>query len=315
MTLEVIEVNGLASIQDSGRTGSKRFGVPSSGPMDRFAFCAANALAGNDRDDAVIEVGLGEIAFRARRDCVIAGAGYALSVYIWDFPLWGSFYVRSGWVIRLHRMDDGMWAYLTAAGGVQVQPALESRSTYLRGAMGGFEGRSLQVGDRIEFGRRNVQFEDLAARTLPVHARPAYGNDITLDVIMGPQESHFTRESIETFLSSEYCVSLTSDRMGYRLEGPRLGLRKKQELISEGMTPGSVQVPSNGGPIVMMADCPTTGGYPKVGAIASADLPLLAQCVPGSGRIHFRKTTVARAQKKYRGLMNLAGRIVGQNED
>jgi antagonist of KipI len=317
MTLEVIEVNGLASIQDAGRTGLKRFGVTSSGPMDRFAFCAANALAENDRDDAVVEIGLGDIAFRAMRDCVIAvaGVGYALSVYIWDFPLWGSFYVRSGWVVRLHKTDGGMWAYLTAAGGVQVQPTLGSRSTYLHGTLGGFKGRSLQVGDRIEFGRRTVQFENLAARTLPVHARPAYGNDITVDVIMGPQKNYFSAESIETFLSGEYSVSLTSDRMGYRLDGPALSLRDKRELISEGMTPGSVQVPSNGQPIVMMADCPTTGGYPKVGAIASADLPLLAQCVPGAGRIHFRETTVAKAQKKYRGLMNVAGRIVGQHED
>ena len=121
---------------------------------------------------------------------------------------------------------------------------------------------------------------------------------------MGPQTKHFTDESIETFLSSEYSVSLTSDRMGYRLEGPALIYRNKTELISEGMTSGAIQVPPSGQPIVMMADCPTTGGYPKIGTVASADLPLLAQCIPIKSRIRFRETTVIKAQETYRLMMN-----------
>ena len=117
---------------------------------------------------------------------------------------------------------------------------------------------------------------------------------------MGPQAKYFSDESIETFLSSEYSISLTSDRMGYRLEGPVLTHRSKTELISEGMTFGAIQVPSSGQPIVMMADCPTTGGYPKIAAVTSADLPLLAQCVPNKSKIRFQETTIAKAQKKYR---------------
>ena len=127
---------------------------------------------------------------------------------------------------------------------------------------------------------------------------------------MGPQWDYFTKESIETFLSSEYSISLTSDRMGYRLEGPPLTQRGNKELISEGMTSGAIQVPSNGLPIVIMADGPSTGGYPKIGAVASADLPLLAQCVPNKSRIRFRETTVADAQKKYRVLMSGLNRVV-----
>jgi antagonist of KipI len=145
---------------------------------------------------------------------------------------------------------------------------------------------------------------ELAARNLPEEARPNYQVDPIIDVIMAPQTNYFSDESIETFLSSEYSMSITSDRMGYRLEGPSLTQRGKTELISEGMIFGAIQVPSNGQPIVMMADCPTTGGYPKIGTVASADLPLLAQCVPNKSRIRFRETTVARAQKKYRELMN-----------
>ena len=312
MTLEVIEANGLATIQDSGRIGWMRFGVPSSGPMDVFAFHAANALAGNSTDQALIEIGLGDITFRAQRDCVIAvaGVGYELSVYIWDFPLWSSYYVRAGWMIRLRKMDFGMWAYLAISGGVQTQPILGSSSTYLRGHIGGFEGRQLQVGDVVGTENPSRSLNELAARTLPEETRLVYEDYPTVDVILGPQKDYFTNESIVMFLSNEYSVSATSDRMGYRLEGPSLTHKNKTELISEGMTFGAIQIPASGLPIVMMADCPPTGGYPKIGAVASADLPLLAQCVPNKSRIRFRETSVAKAQKKYRALMSGLDKIV-----
>ena len=312
MSLEIIEINGLATIQGSGRIGWKKFGVPTSGAMDAFAFRGANLLAGNDPNCAAIEIGLGDITFRALRDCVvsIAGVGFGLSVYIWDFPLWSSYYVRGGWTIRLNKLDSGMWTYLAIAGGVQTPLVLGSSSTYLRGPFGGLDGRQLQAGDVLRSGTPSYPLNDLAARILPKDARPLYCDDPTLDVIMGPQENYFTEESIETFFSNEYTVSRTSDRMGYRLEGMPLIHRNRTELISEGMTMGAIQVPSSGQPIIMMADSPTTGGYPKIGTIASADLPLLAQCVPGKGRIRFRNTTVAKAQKKYRDLMGGLERIV-----
>jgi len=312
MTLEVLEANGLATIQDSGRTGWRRFGVPSSGPMDVFAFHAANALVGNVTSQAVIEIGLGDITFRAQRDCVVAvtGIGYALSVYIWDFPLWGSYYVRGGWMIRLRKMDSGMWAYLAVSGGVQTQLILNSCSTYLRGHLGGFEGRQLQAADTVRTGNPSHSLNELAARTLPKESHPIYEDHPTVDMIMGPQKNYFTNESVVTFLSSEYSVSATSDRMGYRLEGPALTHRNKAELTSEGMTMGAIQIPSSGQPIVIMADGPSTGGYPKIGTVISADLPLLAQCVPNKSRIRFRETTVVKAQKKYRALMSGLEKIV-----
>lgn len=305
MSLEILEVNGLATIQDSGRTGWKKFGVPASGAMDTFALLAANALAGNSHQNAALEIGLGDIAFRALRDCVIAvaGAGFALSIYTWDFTLWSSYYVRAGWTVRLNRLDSGMWAYLAISGGVQTPLVLDSASTNLRARFGGLEGRRLQVGDVIRSGAPSRPLSELAARTLPASARLTYIEDPILDVIIGPQENYFTDESIATLMSQEYTVSNTSDRMGYRLEGAALTHRSKTELISEGMTMGAIQIPSSGQPIVMMADSPTTGGYPKIGAVASTDLPLLAQCVPGRSKIRFQETTVAKAQNKYRELM------------
>jgi len=312
MSLEVVDVSGLTTIQDSGRIGWRKFGVPSSGPMDTFAFHAANKLAGNDSNSAAIEIGLGDITLHALRDCVISitGVGYDVSIYVWDFPLWSSYYVRAGWTIRLNKLDTGMWAYLAIASGVQTQLVLGSSSTYLRGHFGGLDDRQLQVGDILKSGTPSRSLNELAARTFPKEARPVYSDDPIVDVVMGPQGNYFTDESIATFMSQEYSVSNTSDRMGYRLEGAALKHRKQAELISEGMTMGAIQVPSNGQPIVMMADSPTTGGYPKIGTVASADLPLLAQCVPGRSKIRFRETTVAKAQNKYRELMGGLERIV-----
>lgn len=313
MSLQVLDVSGIATIQDAGRKGFRKFGVPTSGAMDPFAFRAANALLGNDENAAVVEIGLGDMIFQAMQDCVIAvsGSGYELSIYVWEFSPWSSFFVRAGWRIHFHKVEDGMWAYLALAGGIQVQPVLGSSSTYLRGGFGGLDGRSLQAGDLLTGKNRSRSWEGLAARTVPEKTRPTYTQTPVIDVILGPQTNYFTDESIDTFLSSEYSVSLTSDRMGYRLEGPALMRRDAaRELISEGLTFGAIQIPANGQPIVMMADGPTTGGYPKIGAVASADLPLLAQCLPNRSRIRFRETTVEEAQKKYRALMSgLTGMI------
>ena len=172
MTLEVVDVSGLATIQDPGRTDWRRFGVPSSGPMDAFAFHAANKLAGNASSCAAIEIGLGDITLRAKRDCVVAvaGVGYGLSIYVWDFPLWSSYYVRAGWTIRLTKLDAGMWAYLAISGGVLSQPVLDSASTNLRGHFGGLDGRQLQVGDVLSAGTPSRSLNELAARTLPESA-------------------------------------------------------------------------------------------------------------------------------------------------
>ena len=312
MSLEVIDISGLATIQDSGRRGWRKFGVPASGPMDAFAFHAANTLVDNSPNHAAVEIGMGDITLRTLHDCVIsiAGVGYGLSIYIWDFPLWSSYYVRAGWTIRLNKLDSGMWVYLAIAGGIETKSILGSRSTYLRGHFGGLDGRQLQAGDILRSGNPSSSLNKLAARTLPEEARPTYTDNPIVDVVMGPQEKYFTEESIATFMSQEYTVSHTSDRMGYRLEGAALKHRNKSELISEGMTMGAIQVPSNGQPIVMMADSPTTGGYPKIGTVVSADLPLLAQCVPGRSKIRFKETTVAKAQKKYRTLMSGLEKIV-----
>ncbi|MEW5827968.1 MAG: urea amidolyase [Chloroflexota bacterium] len=258
--LEVLAADGLVTVQDLGRRGWARFGVPRSGPMDAFALRAANALAGNPPEAAALEIGLGDAVFRPTQDCLIAvtGAGYALSSYVWGFPLWVSLLVRGGWTVRLSKSDGGMWAYLAVAGGIETEPVLGSRSTHLRGGL----GERIETGDMIPVGRATLDAQSLAARTVPETIRPAYTQSPLIEVIPGPQTERFTADGMKTFLSGCYGLSPASDRMGYRLDGP--------------------QIEHSG----------------------SADLPVLAQCVPGRAQIRFRETTVEAAQARWRAMVN-----------
>lgn len=295
--LEVVDISGLATFQDTGRTGFQSFGVPASGPMDWFAHRAANKLVGNSANAAVIEIGLGELTLRAKRNCVLAvtGAGYEVSTYLWTFPLWTSFFVRAGWHAHIKRTGGGNWAYLSAAGGFEVDSVLGSSSTYLRGGL----GKAISVGDVLQIGKPSAELLKLAARDFLFEKYMAYSQSPVIDVILGPQQERFTEEGMHTFLNGEYTLSKSFDRMGYRLAGHPIAHTSGADLISEGMVMGSVQVPANGQPIVMMADSPTTGGYPKIATVIRADLPLLAQCESGVSKIRFKETTVEEARGKY----------------
>lgn len=310
--LELLEITGIATLQDSGRRGWNKYGVPTSGPMDWFACQAANSLLNNPPNSATIELGLGEIAFRVLRNCVLSvtGAGYEVESYLWTFPLWTTFYVRAGWTVRLKKTGGGNWAYIAIAGGFDSPVIMNSRSTYLRGGI----GSALKAGDILHAFAPTTDLLKLAARDFPTVTRDLsratnpmpYSQAPIIDVIPAPQADWFTPEGIRTFYESEYTLSPSFDRMGYRLQmlhspSSAKGIEKAiaKELISEGMTMGSIQIPSNGQPIVMMADAPTTGGYPKIANVTRASLPLLAQCEAGVSRIRFRETAVEEAQEKY----------------
>ncbi len=300
MSLAVTEASGLVTIQDAGRNSFRKFGVPLSGAMDWFALQAANQLTGNALDAPALEIGLGEISLRAERDCVIAvtGAGYEVKNYLWTFSLWTSFYVRRGWNVNVKKTSGGNWAYLAIAGGLTAEEFLGSRSTYLRGGI----GRAIEAGMRLNVSAQPRDLQKLAAQIFPESKRPAYSQEPMIEVIPGPQTERFTKDGIKTFFSSEYTLSKSFDRMGYRLEGSAIEHSRGADMLSEGMTMGSVQVPASGQPIVMMADGPTTGGYPKIATVIKSDLPLLAQCETGISKIRFKETSVEQAQERYKGL-------------
>lgn len=294
--LEILEVSGIATLQDSGRRGCNKFGVPTSGAIDWFAYQAANSLLNNPPNSAVIELGLGEITFRVLRNTTIAvtGAGYEVENYIWTFPLWTTFYIRAGWTVRVKKTSGGNWAYIAIAGGFDSPIIMNSRSTYLRGGI----GSALKAGDILPSFTPTTDLLKLAARDFPVDKFMSYSQTPTIEVIPAPQADWFTPEGIRTFYESEYTLSPSFDRMGYRLQGSSIEKASTKELISEGMTMGSIQIPADGQPIVMMADAPTAGGYPKIANVARSSLPLLAQCEVGVSRIRFRETEVEEAQEK-----------------
>jgi KipI family sensor histidine kinase inhibitor len=295
-SLVVIEGGFLTTVQDVGRFGWARFGVPPSGPMDPFALRAANILVGNPPHATGLEITLVGPALRATHECLIAVCGTEFDLRVGDLPVpaWHAVYVRAGQEIRFGQRRSSARAYLAVSGGIALPSFLGSRATYLPGNFGGLEGRALQAGDQLPLGPRGNDLATRAGKAWPHSSRPAYSPRPALRVVLGPQADYFTPEGLAAF-ESEYEVTPASDRMGYRLSGPRVAHRDAVEIVSDGVVTGSVQVPGDGQPIVMMADHQTTGGYPKIATVIRADLPLLAQCLPGD-RVRFRPVSIAEAQ-------------------
>lgn len=284
-SLEVQDGGLLTTVQDLGRTGYQRYGVPVAGAVDAPALRAANRLVGNDADAAGLECTVSGPRLRCLRTTVVAVTGAGLGVVVdrpdlgtFAPPPWSSFLLRPGNVLRFEGARRGARAYVALSGGIDVPLVLGSRSTYLTAGMGGFAGRALTHGDllscqpvalRPSAGQRSKQVETLSERPAAVR------------VVWGPQDAYFTKTARDTFVSATFTVAPSSDRMGYRLTGPPIAHLDATEIISDGMMLGGIQVPPNGAPIVMLADRATTGGYPKIATVITADLPRLGQLLPG----------------------------------
>lgn len=285
----------MMTVQDQGRFGFQRFGMPESGPMDWWAFRAANILAGNGSNGACLEVGFSGAELRAEMDALMSlcGTGYRLRVNGRRLPLWMAFRIRRGDLLRLEKVAGGSWAYLSVAGGFLSSEWLGSRSVYPRAGL----GRPLTAGERLSFSTRAGNASWLAGRIIPEASRPAYHEHPKLRVILGLHQSRFQPESLHTFAESVYTLSPQSDRMGYRLHGPAIDHVDGADLVSQGMALGEIQVPADGQPIVMMPDHPTAGGYTSIGTVARVDLPLLAQAQPGVSQLRFQPVEVVDAQE------------------
>lgn len=312
MSIAVIRPGPLTTVQDLGRFGYQRFGVVAGGVMDDWAPRLANAAVGNGERDATLEITLqGPVMrFDAAALVAICGADLAPRIGSAPFPQGRPVLVRAGAVLEFRGGAQGCRAYLAVRGGIRVPVVMGSRSTYVRAALGGLEGRALRKGDQIpiaayapgwypaldgEFARRQEPFAaprwSVGPTAVPARAR-------RVRVIAGPQWDLFSQETRELFLGTEFGVSVNSDRMGYRLTGAMLGLRRPAEMISEAVTFGTIQVPPDGNPIILMADRQTTGGYPKIAHVATVDLPRLAQSRPLEN-FAFELVTLAEAQQAY----------------
>jgi len=303
----------LTAVQDLGRWGHQRFGVPVSGPMDLWALRVANLLVGNSEGDAALEITLLGPSVSFDESVLIAFAGADLGAFAGELrlPVWHPVWVPAGSTLTFHGGRHGCRTYLAVAGGIAVPPLLGSRSTYARAGIGGHEGRSLRRGDALPVGPPSA----LAQRVIDTLARadggpavahwgagpslrPPYSEAPMVRLLAGTHTGLLTPIGRERLFGDEFRLSSQSDRMGYRLEGPILELTRPVELLSEGVSFGTMQLPPGGSPIVLMADRQTTGGYPRVGEVASVDLPLLAQLRPGD-RVRFRRCSLAEAQTIY----------------
>ena len=278
--IEILRPGLLTTVQDGGRHGFQAFGVPVCGAMDWHALALANILAGNAWDEAALEVTALGPMIRITRDAVfaLAGADFTAQLNGVPLPANGAFFAHEGDILEMNVAKDGFRSYLAVAGGFDVPIFLSSRSTCLSAHFGGFQGRALQKEDQIPLREPQLWLKGLPKRSLNVAPQKSQ----PIRVVLGPQHEAFSEEGLNTFFSSEYKLGKDCDRMGCRAEGPTINLREgiTPNILSDGVAMGSIQVP-NGQPIIMMADRQTTGGYVKLGAVITADLPLLAQKRPG----------------------------------
>ena len=294
--MQIVEPGLLTTVQDLGRYGYQRFGVPVSGAMDGFALRAANLLVGNDEGAAGLELTvLGPtMVFDADAHIAITGGDLSPQLDGQPVPLWDAVNVQAGGKLSFGGAQDGMRSWLAVAGGIDVPVVMGSRSTFVLGGIGGLDGRALESGDSLS--TLDVPGSAAADRSLPVdYSAPSYGHTFELRVVLGPQDKDFTEEALATLLASAYSVSMDQDRMGCRLEGPALEHRSGADIVSDGSPLGAVQVPGDGAPIVLLADRGTTGGYTKIATVIGADVGLIAQAMPGD-EVTFRAVSVEDGQ-------------------
>ncbi|MDR2768519.1 MAG: biotin-dependent carboxyltransferase family protein [Treponema sp.] len=303
--IKIADPGMKAFVEDLGRYGYQRYGVSVSGVVDEFAGRVANFLAGNAPEAAVIEITLKGISLEFMDNALFAITGspceYTLNGS--PLPLWQSHSAKAGDVLAGGFMSAGLRNYLALAGGIDVPVIMGSRSTNLRGKFGGYKGRELKKGDVVETGKTaGAQ----PARALKAEYIPQYGAEIDVRVIPGPQDEAVTEAGMKTFLGSPYKVSFDSDRMGIRLAGEKIGHVKAADIISDGITFGSIQAPGDGQPIIMLAERQTTGGYCKIATAITADRSRLAQARPKC-QIRFHKVSpeeALEALKDYRSFFD-----------
>lgn len=297
--LEAVKPGVLSTVQDLGRGAYQEFGMPVAGAVDEYSLQVANILVGNSPSEAALELTLAGPVLNVLEGGLMAITGADMDPRLngKPLPMWETVQVAAGDLITFAWAKSGCRAYLALAGGIEVPAVLGSKSTYIRGGIGGIEGRALISGDHIRSGEPRDPAGHFS-RQVPSDYIPHYDTSWEVRVVLGPQDDYFTQKGIHTFLNNEYRVTGESDRMGCRLEGPRIEHLSGADIISDGIPPGAVQVPGHGRPIIMLADRQTTGGYAKIATVISADLWKIAQAKPGD-RVRFRALTVEEAQKEY----------------
>lgn len=296
--IRILTASPLTTVQDQGRTGYQRMGVPVSGAADQQAHRVGQLLVGGKPSDAGLEMTLAgpEIEFLSDNIIAVTGANLTPRLDGILIPMYRALRVQKGQILSFGGRISGLRAYVAFAGGLDVPPVMGSRSTHLPSAMGGFQGRKLAAGDEIGFLHPASDLPNLAFRAAVPD--PIDEGCAVLRVILGPQQDRFTQAGLETFLHSTYTVTPQSDRMGVRLSGEAIAHVADANILSDGIAPGAIQVPDSGQPILMLADRQTTGGYTKIANVITVDLPRIAQRLPGD-TVRFEAVSLQEAQALY----------------
>lgn len=295
MSALIVEAPGLfTTVQDLGREGFGPMGVSASGAADAVSLRIGNRLVGNPEAAAALEMTLVGGVFTFERAAVIAvtGADFGASVGGVMLPIWTSIEVREGQTVRFGPSRSGARGYLCVQGGIAVEPFLGSASTHVLSGLGGFEGRALRKGDRVELGAANSHFR---ARSLSAKALENLRPRKAIRVTEGPQSDWLGESSWRTLCTNTHRISEQSNRMGIRLQGPSIRFDASREMITEGVSLGAIQVPPSGQPIILFVEQQTTGGYPKIANVISADLHLLGQLRPRD-EIRFERVEMSEAR-------------------
>lgn len=292
--LQAIEPGLFTTLQDLGRLNAVASGVPPGGAMDRFAHTSANLLAGNAPQDAALECTMSGPVLLAEQPCVVAvtGADFDPRVNGATVQMWASIFLARGDRLSFGGRRSGARTYIAVAGGFEADKWLGSRSTNILAVHGGLHGRQLRAGDALSVASERTA-PSIAGRALRVDLWPDYSSDKLL-AVPGPHFKRLDAEGRRLLFSATFRMSRDADRMGSRLEGPRL-VTSGDELLSFGLVAGAVQLPHSGQPILLMADHQTAGGYPVVACVVSADLPKAAQLLPGDA-LHFKEVSVTTAR-------------------
>lgn len=298
--MEVIQAGPMASVQDAGRYGVRRFGITQGGAADLHGWAWANWLVGNPFGSAALEITFGGLKLKATAELVVGLAGADLGATVDGEAVapWRAFRLGVGQVLAFQAPRDGLRAYLAVAGGFVAERVLGSLSCVVREGLGGHDGRghALAHGDSLFVGP-DAGNAGIEPKTVPTDQRPDYANPGSLDFVLGAQAGEFRGLSLFDFFNRDWIVDSRSDRMGIRLQGPGLSCAMPT-MISEGLALGAVQVPPDGQPIVLLNDRQTIGGYPRLGTLSPLACSRLAQCLPGS-HIRFRPVPLTRAHNQY----------------
>lgn len=295
---KVIVPGAYTTVQDKGRFGYQRFGIPPVGALDLFAYRVANMLVGNPEDAAVLEITVmgPRMEVLAETDVAVTGGEAIIRLNNQAVENWCSFRVKPGDVLNIIQVKGGCRSYLAVIGGIDVPSVMGSRSCYVGAKIGGHEGRILAKDDILK--RLEGALLD-SPRQVPKAFIPQYASDVSLRAVPGPQDNFFD-EGLNTFFDSEFVVSLDANRMGYRLEGPKI-LHKEgvpKSIISEPSLPGGIQITPDGQAIILLVE-QTVGGYTKIATVVSADIPRVAQAKPRN-KIFFQKVDLEAAYDAFK---------------